>query len=66
MSTHSDRKLRISHRVVVGTITALVITFTIAAGLVSREQVAAQANPPQAPPRRAGVPPDVAERTMKR
>ena len=48
MGNDSDRKLRISHRVVLGTVAAVVVVFSIAAGLVSREHVAAQESGVQA------------------
>jgi TonB family protein len=63
MANDSDRKLRISHRVIVATVATLVVAFSIAAGLVSRGPVAAQVNPPQAPGRKGGVPKDGTERT---
>src|SRR6185503_14682924 len=61
----SERRLRISHRVVVGTVAALVVAFSMTAGLVSREQVAAQVNPPPSRTRPGGVPQDAAERSAR-
>ena len=56
MSNYKERKLSISHRVVVGTVAALVVAFTIAVGFVSRDQAAAQENLPQVNSRQEGTP----------
>ena len=65
MDNDSDRRPRISHRTVVGTVAALIVAFSIAAGLVSHDQVAAQVNPPQRRDRQGGVPENFAERTAR-
>jgi hypothetical protein len=44
----NDDQLRISHRVVLGTVAVLVIVFSIAAGVVTREQVVARESAIQA------------------
>ena len=60
MANDTDRKIRISHRVVVGTVVTLVVAFSITAGLVSREQVAAGVNALQAVASASGVSEDSA------
>ena len=55
MANDSDRKVRISHRVIVGTVGVLVIAFSITAGLVSRERVAAGVDSLQAVGSATGV-----------